>query len=1128
MLQKQELVVNFGQGIDTKTDPKQVVPGDLLALTNGTFESTKRIKKRNGYSAFSKNILGGGTIAAGVSAAAYQNELLSLDGSDLFSYSTSTSDLVNKGTLKNTSLQVTPIIRNMYEQTLQDSAINGNLMCFTWLDSRGGLYYSVIDSTSGQALVSSGIVDIDGLQSKVFALGSYFVIVYFEHSQHINYRAINIATPTSIGSIVFINNDMNDTNSNFDCTIINGSLFIAYNSMTANTVSVYSLSPTLVLSTQFNATSTSASADSVITIFGDASNNAWVVYRKTSQPFFYFIVNNALTSFVLPVTDTLLSPSNSFRITGIVTGTIATIYFETAPNFDIELIDTFTLDTVGTHPTGAVLKPYLSLASKVFSYNGDYYFLGQFQGSQGGQPTYFLMDELGQVVTKISPGTGGFTRAIGGSTLPEVNVVSSGVYQFSTLIVDELTSVNGTILTQSGIQSNQITFSTVSPQRFTLAQEIHFTGGLINMYDGRSIVEHGYNVYPETGFSSAPQVNQTGAIGPGTDTASENQVQYSAVYEWMDNQGQIHSSAPSIPVTVKLPAGGYAIGSGTFTNSSNTITATTTSNFGVGQYVTSFVGGSPDTVNNPITSLASTTVTMLHNYTGTTSTGPFVVSSGPTLPFPATCTTMLFSNTVTTANTTGILEGMTISEISSTNLHFPVGTYVTSVATNLSFQTSAPAIKSESGVYFFTLDVNAITIYVMPLTLTQKQSVSIALYRTTVNGTIFYRVTSVTSPIINDPTRQTDQPITDIISDNILIGNDELYTNGGELENIEAPACYAATTFKNRAIVLPVEQPNSWWYSKQVIPGTPVQFTDSFVENVDSSTGNLTAVGAMDDKLILFKNSSIYYVYGDGPAPSGANNDFSEAQIISTETGCNNPNSVVLMPDGLMFQSPKGIYLLDRSLQTHYVGDKVEAYNSYVVTSSKLLTTLNQVRFTLSNGQTLVYDYYTSRINQKATWSVFTNVAANDATIYDGNFTYIMASGQVLTETPGVFTDNGAFIQLSLTTSWLSLAGFQGYQRVWRFLIIGEYASPHILEVNVATDYATSFAQNVSIPVPSAPTTPYQFRIHMLNQKCETMQVQIQDTQTSPFGEGFNISGITLEVGSKVGADKLPAAQSYG
>ena len=52
-LQKQTAAVTLSQGMDTKTDPKQVIAGKLLILENGVFTSPKRIRKRNGYRALS-------------------------------------------------------------------------------------------------------------------------------------------------------------------------------------------------------------------------------------------------------------------------------------------------------------------------------------------------------------------------------------------------------------------------------------------------------------------------------------------------------------------------------------------------------------------------------------------------------------------------------------------------------------------------------------------------------------------------------------------------------------------------------------------------------------------------------------------------------------------------------------------------------------------------------------------------------------------------------------------------------------------------------------------------------------------------------------------------------------------
>jgi len=48
-LQKQQVAVNFGRGLDTKTDPWQVPVGNFLNLENTIFNKIGRLEKRNGF-----------------------------------------------------------------------------------------------------------------------------------------------------------------------------------------------------------------------------------------------------------------------------------------------------------------------------------------------------------------------------------------------------------------------------------------------------------------------------------------------------------------------------------------------------------------------------------------------------------------------------------------------------------------------------------------------------------------------------------------------------------------------------------------------------------------------------------------------------------------------------------------------------------------------------------------------------------------------------------------------------------------------------------------------------------------------------------------------------------------------
>ena len=64
-LRRDNFPINVGQGLDTKTDPKHVIPGKLLLLENGVFKKRGRIDKRNGHTKLSPKTLDGTTLNSG-------------------------------------------------------------------------------------------------------------------------------------------------------------------------------------------------------------------------------------------------------------------------------------------------------------------------------------------------------------------------------------------------------------------------------------------------------------------------------------------------------------------------------------------------------------------------------------------------------------------------------------------------------------------------------------------------------------------------------------------------------------------------------------------------------------------------------------------------------------------------------------------------------------------------------------------------------------------------------------------------------------------------------------------------------------------------------------------------------
>jgi hypothetical protein len=309
------------------------------------------------------------------------------------------------------------------------------------------------------------------------------------------------------------------------------------------------------------------------------------------------------------------------------------------------------------------------------------------------------------------------------------------------------------------------------------------------------------------------------------------------------------------------------------------------------------------------------------------------------------------------------------------------------------------------------------------------------------------------------------------------------------------------------------------------------------------SSGSIRVLATMDDKLIIFKHDAIYYITGNGPDNTGTNNDFSEPIFITSTVGCDNQQSIVFIPEGIMFQSDKGIWLLSRDMQTLYIGAPVEDFNSQTVLSSVNVPGTNQIRITLDNGIVLMYDYFFKQ------WGTFEGIPAISSTLYQGLHTFVNQYGQVFQESPNTYLDGNTPVTMGFTTGQMNMAGLQGFERAYFFNLIGQYKSPHKLQVQIAYSYENGTSQQ-SLINPTNYNGAYgddplygsyeyggnmtleQWRIFFQKQTCSSFQISVDEIFDPQYGtlagEGLTISGINVIYGIRGNYARLPAAQSVG
>lgn len=397
----------------------------------------------------------------------------------------------------------------------------------------------------------------------------------------------------------------------------------------------------------------------------------------------------------------------------------------------------------------------------------------------------------------------------------------------------------------------------------------------------------------------------------------------------------------------------------------------------------------------------------------------------------------------------------------------------------------------------------SISIVMKPLPVSLKKSFSIMYFRTTNGGSVFYRTDSFT---------------TDITSDAALTDNELLYTEGGVLQNDPVPTAKFSVSGGDRLFLGGLED-GQIAYSKKKLIGETAEFSDFFRIKVsaggNADRSNPTALGYMDGKLIIFKEGSIYYVTGDGPNELGQNDSFTEPEILSTDIGCEDFESVINVPKGIVFKSPKGFYLLDRGLGVNYIGQGVENNNAERIVSSIIPEKFSEARFYTDSAKCLVYNFLYEQ------WSIVTE-SVLDASLYkDG---VIKVNGTVAIESMTSFQIAGAAYSMKIKTPWIKLTGIQDFGRIFTVTILGKYKSAHTLRVTAYYDYATDYSEVYNI-APLVTDSQYQYRIHLRKQKCESIQFEIQDL--NQIGESMELSVLTLEVGVKKGSMKLPATRKY-
>lgn len=445
-------------------------------------------------------------------------------------------------------------------------------------------------------------------------------------------------------------------------------------------------------------------------------------------------------------------------------------------------------------------------------------------------------------------------------------------------------------------------------------------------------------------------------------------------------------------------------------------------------------------------------------------------------------------------------------------------------------------------------DKNQVSCYYSTLTKRKNTGVtsglpSMLLYRTIAGGSTYYLINADAVDVSTAFYRFVDNN-----ADADITNNEQPYTSGGVLPNTPPPTC-KFLLFHNNRMWMSGTDDDSLWFSKNINNNAELAFNNGFTVPPFEG-GRVIGIATLDSRLIILKKESIYYIDGDGPDDLGNQSTLSPPTMISSSDGCIEQRSIVSTSDGVYFQSRRGIVLLNRSLQTAFIGNPVQdELVGREITSAVLDTKSFKVLFSTSDGTSgpvLAFDYRTktwsTRMYQDPVSASGAQRAVRAACMWNGAYTFITEGRQVYTVNPATYLDGGTqwvtmtvetgnIVADTMSSSYgtVGAGASQGFQRVWRVGLLGRRDSASGFSLAIATDYSTSYQQTATFSEASVTAMALeQVMIHVVRQKSEAIRIKYVDSAPVSLGtgKGSSITGIALELGVKPTLTRnLPATQ---
>jgi hypothetical protein len=557
-LTKQPVPVALVGGVESKIDPKAVPTARLLVCQNARFDVGSTLKKRNGYESFSKTITAAGTDYSDAKALTRRGSepVLLTDGA-AYSRMASTGTWSNVGVVSSVNASDESVAHTGSNQVGADHADNNGIRVLAWEDSRGGIWWTLLEVDGGRVLRAPAQLDSAGQRPRCLAVGEVLHVVYATATGELRILVVNPAEPTATLTTSVLTSDLSTTNPSFDAVptaLTDEPGFITWAKSTGGYRLGY-LAPSGVLGSPVTGFDSVVDNTTAVVSVGpvvafDGSDNVAVCWHDATSGNTNVQFHDSLDALVAApgvgqVTDV---PAPTRLAITMATGSIAYVWreFSAATNRD-HLVKAMSF--TGALTSQLAVMRGSCLASRGFLDNNaphvwlvhDVTFFATYLCFR------FEADDTAPCVARSLPGLayGAPDRA----HLPSVHTDADDprIHRWCATWQQQLPAGDeaSAVFAEAGIRLVTLDFdASTAWQTAQLGRSLYIGGACPLRYDGDTIAEAGFHYAPD---NIAAPTQGTG----GSQTLLSTKT-YRFVYEGIDAQGEIHQGATSIGTTVTL------------------------------------------------------------------------------------------------------------------------------------------------------------------------------------------------------------------------------------------------------------------------------------------------------------------------------------------------------------------------------------------------------------------------------------------------------------------------------------------------------------------------------------------------------------------------------------------------